>query len=128
MRIDKLTVAALEATLRGPTPPVRGALEADPAQLLDRAQEIAARARECSIDAIAVFCSATVGGGGAPGVELPSAAVSLPPEFATRLRRAEPPVVGRVERGRCLLDLRSVAPSDDARIVTALSTAQGAMS
>ncbi|MBY8852158.1 L-seryl-tRNA(Sec) selenium transferase, partial [Saccharothrix sp. MB29] len=56
---------------------------------------------------------AAVGGGGAPGVELPSAAVSLPERYAERLRAGRPPVVARVERGRCLLDLRTVDPADD---------------
>ena len=55
-------------------------------------------------------CIAAVGGGGAPGVELPSAAVSLPESYAAPLRTGTPAVVGRVEGGRCLLDLRTVAP------------------
>ncbi len=113
LRVDKLTIAALEATLRGPTPPVRAALETDTAQLLERAQQLAASVRDNGVDAIAIFCSATVGGGGAPGVELASAGVSLPAEFGALLRCGEPAVVGRVERGRCLLDLRSVAPFED---------------
>ena len=61
-------------------------------------------------DAQAVDCIAAVGGGGAPGVELPSAAVSLPESYAAPLRTGTPAVVGRLEGGRCLLDLRTVAP------------------
>jgi L-seryl-tRNA(Ser) seleniumtransferase len=60
-----------------------------------------------------VDCFAAVGGGGAPGVRLPSAAVSLPESYAVALRVGSPPVVGRLETGRCLLDLRTVAPEDD---------------
>ena len=56
--------------------------------------------------------AATVGGGGAPGVTLPSAAVALPERFAAALRPAEPAVLGRLERGRCLLDLRALPPAD----------------
>ena len=56
---------------------------------------------------------AVVGGGGAPGVELPSWALSLPAAYAAPLRLGDPPVVGRVERGRLLLDLRCVPPDAD---------------
>jgi L-seryl-tRNA(Ser) seleniumtransferase len=54
-------------------------------------------------------------------VELPSAAVSLPADAAASLRRGATPVVGRVERGRCLLDLRTVSPAQDAVVRTALA-------
>jgi L-seryl-tRNA(Ser) seleniumtransferase len=53
-------------------------------------------------------------------VELESAAVSLPESLAVPLRRGEPAVVGRLEQGRLLLDLRSVAPADDARLTDAI--------
>ena len=52
-----------------------------------------------------------VGGGGAPGVPLPSAAVALPPELAKALRLGDPAVVGHVHDGRLLLDLLTV-PED----------------
>ena len=55
-----------------------------------------------------------------PGVELPSAAISLPEELAVRLRRGEPAVVGRLEAGRLLLDLRSVPPEADEPLVRAI--------
>jgi L-seryl-tRNA(Ser) seleniumtransferase len=66
-----------------------------------------------------------VGGGGAPGVELESAAVSLPESLAVPLRRGEPAVVGRLEQGRLMLDLRSVAPADDERLTGAIRSAAG---
>ena len=56
---------------------------------------------------------AVVGGGGAPGVRLPSAAVSLPATLGSSLRKNIPPVAGRIEDGRLLLDLRTVDPADD---------------
>ncbi|HEV8219738.1 MAG TPA: L-seryl-tRNA(Sec) selenium transferase, partial [Streptosporangiaceae bacterium] len=59
------------------------------------------------------------------GVELESAAVSLPESLAVPLRRGEPAVVGRLESGRLLLDLRSVSPDDDARLADAVATAAG---
>ena len=67
-----------------------------------------------------------MGGGGAPGVELESAAVSLPESLAAPLRRGDPAVVGRLEQGRLLLDLRSVGPDHDAALIDAvLAAAQG---
>ncbi|OBH30796.1 L-seryl-tRNA(Sec) selenium transferase [Mycobacterium sp. E1319] len=116
LRVDKLTLAALEATLLGPPPPVAQALAADPARLRARAVALAAQLP----DARAVDCAAAVGGGGAPGVALPSAAVSLPEPYAAALRAGDPPVVGRLEGGRCLLDLRTVAPEDDALLAAAV--------
>ena len=71
-------------------------------------------------DARAVASEGTVGGGSAPGVSLPGWAVSLPERYASRLRGADPAVVGRLEAGRCLLDLRCVAPSDDSALVQAV--------
>ncbi|OBI72012.1 L-seryl-tRNA(Sec) selenium transferase [Mycobacterium sp. E740] len=109
LRVDKLTLAALEATLVGPPTPVAQALDADVANLRARAQALAAQLP----GAQAVDCVAAVGGGGAPDVALPSAAVSLPESYAAPLRTGTPTVVGRLEGGRCLLDLRTVAPGDD---------------
>jgi L-seryl-tRNA(Ser) seleniumtransferase len=64
-----------------------------------------------------------VGGGGAPGVELPSAAVSLPPLLADPLRAGEPPVVGYVSGGRLLLDLLTVPAELDEVLVDAVRRA-----
>ena len=115
LRVDKLTLAALEATLVGPPPPVAEALDVDVTELRVRAERLAAQLP----DARAVDCVAAVGGGGAPGVELPSAGVSLPESYAARLRAGTPAVVGRLEAGRCLLDLRTVAPEDDELVLSA---------
>ncbi|TNM61143.1 L-seryl-tRNA(Sec) selenium transferase [Streptomyces sp. NP160] len=133
LRVDKLTLAALEATLTGPPPPVLAALEADVDGLRERARHCAAvmRTADPELDVHVVDSEAVVGGGGAPGVVLPSVALSLPAAFAEPLRhprRAVPtelgpvaardpgpvgaPVLTRVEGGRCLLDLRAV-PQDD---------------
>ncbi|BBY44235.1 L-seryl-tRNA(Sec) selenium transferase [Mycolicibacterium celeriflavum] len=116
LRVDKLTLAALEATLVGPPSPVLQALDADVAELRARAQTLAAQLP----DAKAVECIAAVGGGGAPDVALPSAAVSLPESYAAPLRTGTPAVVGRLEAGRCLLDLRTVAPADDSLLAEAV--------
>src|SRR3954468_16429464 len=113
LRVDKTTLAALEATLRGPLPPVRAMLAADVAGLRDRARVLAARLADAGVDAVAVDSEARVGGGGAPEHPLPSAAVALPSGFAEPLRLGVPPVVGRVEDHRTLLDLRTLLPADD---------------
>jgi L-seryl-tRNA(Ser) seleniumtransferase len=123
LRVDKLTLAALEATLRGPATPVARALAADEPALRARAVRLASALAAAGVDARAVQSTAAVGGGGAPGVELPSAAVSLPEPYAAALRRGAPPVVGRLERGRCLLDLRTVDPADDATLADAVRAA-----
>ncbi|MEV6449168.1 L-seryl-tRNA(Sec) selenium transferase [Amycolatopsis sp. NPDC051716] len=114
LRVDKLTLAALEATLRGPRPPVRAALDVSVASLRERAEALVKSLE--NVDAQVVVSVAAVGGGGAPGVELPSAAVSLPARYAAALRTGEPAVAGRVVKDRCLLDLRTVRPEEDAQL------------
>ncbi|MQA62484.1 MAG: L-seryl-tRNA(Sec) selenium transferase [Actinophytocola sp.] len=106
LRVDKLTLAALEATLRGPEPPIWQALHADTRELRSRARALAEKLNAQGAEAVETV--SVVGGGGAPEVELPSWAVALDPGFAAALRCNEPSVVGRVERGRLLLDLRCV--------------------
>ena len=121
LRVDKLTLAALAATLHRPEEvPVRRALLASPAELSARAASIAAALKE-HVDAWVCDSVATVGGGGAPGVELASVAVSLPARLAGPLRTGRPPVVGRIEGGRLLLDLRTVPAELDAELIRAVT-------
>ncbi len=105
-RCDKTTLAALEATLRGPVPPVWNALRAG--DLRDRAVALAE-----IVGGVVVPSLGAVGGGGAPGLDLPGWAVALPVELAAPLRRGDPSVIGRVAGDRLLLDLRCVPPGDD---------------
>ncbi|MDQ4085762.1 MAG: L-seryl-tRNA(Sec) selenium transferase [Actinomycetota bacterium] len=123
LRVDKLTLAALEATLRGPAPPVRRALDTRPEELRRRAEAIARRLDEIGVDATPAWSTACVGGGGAPDVSIPSAAVSLPDDYAGRLRAQEPAVLGRLTQQRLLLDLVAVDPDDDEALVHAVHTA-----
>jgi len=116
LRVDKLTLAALEATLRARTTPTREALLAPAESLKERAVALAAALPEADV----VPCHSVVGGGGAPGVELPSWAVSLPEALARPLRLGEPAVVGRIDDGRLLLDLRCVPDEADSTLLSAV--------
>ncbi|MEV5778497.1 L-seryl-tRNA(Sec) selenium transferase [Streptomyces antimycoticus] len=118
LRTDKLTLAALEATVRGPHPPVVQALHADPAELRARGGRMAAQLSD--MDVRVVTSTAMVGGGGAPEVVLPSVALSLPERYGAALRTGTPPVVARVTDGRCLLDLRTVDPRQDSQVIDAV--------
>ncbi len=109
LRCDKTTLAALEATLRGPVSPAWQALRAT--GLRERAVALAD-----AVGGLVVPSDGAVGGGGAPGVLLPGWAVALPPAYAEALRLGTPSVVGRVADGHCLLDLRCVPPADDVRV------------
>ena len=115
LRVDKLTLAALEATLRGPVAPVQAYLHADPAVLRTRTERLAAALGREVVEVVGA-----VGGGAAPGMPLPGCAVELPPGCAEALRRHRPVVVARVERGRCLVDLRCVPTDDDLVVETAI--------
>jgi L-seryl-tRNA(Ser) seleniumtransferase len=127
VRVDKLDLAALEATLRlylDPETawqriPVLRMLGASVEDLQERATRLARRLREVGVAAEAVPSQAEAGGGSLPGVVLPSYAVrlrhpSLPAHaLASRLRTASPPILARVQEEAVLLDLRSVLPEDD---------------
>jgi L-seryl-tRNA(Ser) seleniumtransferase len=118
LRVDKLTLAALEATVDGPASPTATALHADPGELRQRCARLVGLLD--GIDAELVASDGVVGGGGAPGVTLPGWAVAVAQAYAEPLRSNDPPIVGRVERGRCLLDLRCVAEDDDLTVAAAV--------
>jgi len=127
LRVDKLTLAALEATLRGPVTPTWLALRADPNSLRTRSETLAAALREAGVEAEVVASAGAVGGGGAPGLTLPGWAVAVAESYAAPLRLGTPAVAGRLERGRCLLDLRCVrAGSDDAVLAAVLDLPRAA--
>jgi L-seryl-tRNA(Ser) seleniumtransferase len=130
LRVDKLTLAALEATIAGPLAPVARSLAAGHEDLTHRAERTVASLAPHGIPATVVNTEAAVGGGGAPGVALPSAAIALDENLALPLRHGPavrrgdvPAVVGRLEKGRLLLDLRSVDPADDGRLIAAILAA-----
>ncbi|MFI7576979.1 L-seryl-tRNA(Sec) selenium transferase [Micromonospora sp. NPDC049497] len=114
LRVDKLTLAALAATVGDPVTPTRAALHADVGRLRERTGRLRDALAADGCKAEVVPSVAVVGGGGAPGVELDSWALSLPERYAEPLRTGAPPVLGRIVRGRLLLDLRCVpADADD---------------
>lgn len=115
VRVDKLTLAALEATLTGSATPTHQALHADLPVLQRRSDALAERLNAAGVGATVVEHDATVGGGGAPGVALPSVAVAVAERFAAPLRAAG--VVTHTKDGRCLLDLRAVPVDADEVLV-----------
>ncbi len=123
LRVDKLTLAALAATLREPRPPVLVALDRPVQELTARAEALARDLAHAGVDAVATPSRAAVGGGCAPGLVLASAAVSVPGDLARPLRTGDPAVVGHVDGGRLLLDLRTVPASEDGRLLEAVLAA-----
>ena len=128
LRLDKLGLAALEATLRlhrdAPDEiPVLAMLTADEATLRKRAERLAALIDGAEI----VAATARVGGGALPLVELPGPAVAVsvpgvsPDQLAARLRSADRPVIGRIEDGRLLLDPRTLADDELPLVASALA-------
>ena len=135
VRPDKVTLAALAATLELYRAgraldeiPVWRMLAASVASLRARAEAIRDSAGRDDIGVIDVVeTEATVGGGALPGETLQSVALALgrrqPERMLGRLRAGRPAIVGRVAGGRVLLDLRTIAPDDDAAVGAALRTA-----
>jgi L-seryl-tRNA(Ser) seleniumtransferase len=119
LRVDKLTLAALEATLRTPPTPTWEALHASREQLHARVLKLAADVGDGEV----VPSAGAVGGGGAPGLELPGWALALPERCAELLRTGNPPVTARVHAGRCLIDPRAVPAERDADLAAAVRAA-----
>ena len=121
LRVDKLTLAGLEATLLGPQPPAYEFIHADASALAQRDQRLAEDLRAAGVTCDVVPSAGVVGGGGAPGLHLDGWAVRLPEKYAEALRTGDPRVVTRLEDGACLVDLRCVPVSDDAAIEKAVT-------
>ncbi len=133
MRIDKLSLAALEATLRLYRDPARARreipvlamLETPEGELADRATRLA---EQISSSCQVVQCSSKVGGGALPLLELAGYAVALggdPVALASRLRAGQPPVICRIHEGRALLDVRTVDENELESLAGAARTALG---
>ena len=138
LRVDKMTLAALDAVLlehesgrAQETVPVLAMLALSPERIRERAEAFA-RALEAEGVGFAVVVMAgasAVGGGAAPTLELPTWLVAVthaarrPQDLLGRLREADPPVLARVAEGALLLDLRTVAEEDEGLLRHALAHA-----
>lgn len=131
LRVDKLTLAALEATLalyRDPVQavqavPVLAMVTASAESIRARAERLAGLLRQKGVPCDVVASEAAVGGGAFPTARLASNAVALHGKGADlerRLRRASDPVVGRIVDDRLTLDLRSLMPERDDDLVAAI--------
>jgi len=136
VRIDKLSLAALEATLRLYRPPHDPTLKIPVLQMLSepletirqRAHELSHKLTSLGIIDVEVFESACqVGGGTLPEQDVASFAVSLalpamsPDQFAAQLRQSVTPVIGRIKNARTIFDLRTVRAAEVPLIVAAIA-------
>lgn len=131
MRVDKLTLAALEATLQAYDDgtafqelPVLSMLSRKPEELRQAAETLCSRLQAMGVSAEAVPTDSTIGGGAVPTQTLPSFAAAIsPPDGAdaleARLRQRPRPIIVRIAHGRCLLDLRTLFAEDLDEIVRA---------
>jgi len=134
LRVDKVTLAGLAATLahyeRGEavsTIPIWRAISVTPEALAARARGWLEALRDDAPTATVVEGRSAVGGGTLPDVTLPTSLLALPPGdadgLAARLRGCDPPVVGRIEEGRVVLDPRTVMPGEDGELLKAVREA-----
>ena len=130
LRIDKLSLAALEATLLdwrdGTAVPVSAMLSAEPAELRARAEALREALNPlCPCDVVETAGEA--GGGANPGDALPAWAVALSPAEVLDdfFRRRPVPILGRIHRGKLLLDVRTLLPGDGGEIAAALRAWRG---
>ena len=130
LRIDKLSLAALEGTLLdwrdGEAVPATAMLSAAPAELKGRAEALAAvLAPLCPCRVVKT--QGEVGGGSRPGEALPAWAAALEPagELEAFLRGWRVPILGRIHRGKLLLDVRTLLPGDEEEIAAALAAWKG---
>lgn len=135
-RVDKGTLAALEATLRLYRDPVRARREIPTLRMLsEEADSVRERARRAledldppdSVRVTVSDMSAVAGGGSFPGHEIPSAgwAVGSVPADAVEAacRASDPPLIGRVQEGLFLIDFRTILPGEEGQVRDVLSSA-----
>jgi L-seryl-tRNA(Ser) seleniumtransferase len=135
LRMDKSSIAALNATLLHY---VKGEAEREVPvwrMIAMPVRQIGARARRWARSigdgASVIDGRSMVGGGSLPEESLPTKLVAVPAAggaaleaLARRLRLGDPPIIGRIEGGRLLLDPRTVDPRDDAEVVRGVKTAR----
>ena len=134
LRVDKLTYAALEATLLAYVKrdynaiPALRMMQISKAEIANRAEALASKIRaNRSFQLELLDGESLLGGGSAPSAALPTMLLAVTckdfsaDEFAAQLRHSNPPVIARVEDGRVLLDLRTVFPEQE-EILTRMLT------
>jgi L-seryl-tRNA(Ser) seleniumtransferase len=136
LRVDKLTYAALEATLLAyvkrdhDAVPVLRMMRLSKGDITNRATSVIAQIESARIKHLKLELrdgESVIGGGAAPSALLPTCLIALThanlsaDELSARLRADSPPVIARVEEGRVLLDLRTVFPEQDAGLAQALA-------
>lgn len=136
LRVDKATLAALQATLlhyvRGEAlreVPVWRMVSASLDELERRAAGMATRLAESGVAARVAALESAVGGGSLPGETMPSRGLAItvaaPNAASARLRAGRPPVIARIAEDELLLDLRTVQPEEDELLLAALAAAVG---
>ena len=136
MRVDKMTLAALEATLRAYADgtalqeiPTLAMLSAEPAVLRARADALCAMLKEAGVPAAVAPVEDQVGGGSVPMQMLSSYAVAVSPEgvsvdaLEAALRFSEPPIIGRIDHGQYLLHVRTLREDAFPHIANAMKEA-----
>jgi L-seryl-tRNA(Ser) seleniumtransferase len=133
-RVDKLTYAALEATLleylSGDTTtiPIERMLSVPAADLMNRCGQISGQVASPDLVLDVVPVSSLIGGGTAPKALLESCAISVrhvsltAAELLATLRKLDPPIIGRIADDTVLLDLRTVPADFDANLASLLSS------
>jgi L-seryl-tRNA(Ser) seleniumtransferase len=132
LRVDKLTYAALEATLLAyvrqdhDSIPVLRMMRMTKAEIAERAETVIENLRGPKLKTEVLDGDSVVGGGAAPASAFPTSLIAVSvegitaDELAARLRESEPPVISRIEEGRVLLDLRTVFPEQEPALIAAL--------
>jgi L-seryl-tRNA(Ser) seleniumtransferase len=136
VRIDKLTLAALEATLRQRLTgrleeiPVERMIRAPVGDVRRRAAMWSVKLEERGVPVTLVAGESAIGGGSVPGHALPTVLLSITgpaSRLAAALRRGEPPVIARIEKDACCLDPRTVLKGEDETLIDAVEVAYKAV-
>jgi L-seryl-tRNA(Ser) seleniumtransferase len=132
LRVDKLTYAALEATLLAYVKrdhdviPTLKMMRLSKEEIGKRTESLAARLRPSKLSVEVIDGESVIGGGAAPSSVLPTRLLAIScegrsaDELSAQLRASDPPIIARVEQGRVLLDLRTVFADQDPAIAAAL--------
>ena len=135
LRVDKTTLACLEATLmlhKDPDiavakVPILKMLSASVEDLTERATGLCEALEDATVRVKSNECYSVMGGGTFPEFEIPSIALEVelpgcsPDRFAEKLRHLRVPLVGRMDNGRLLIDLRTILQEQDEQLINCLS-------